>query len=181
MSELTMIILVILAVMNIVQALQVRTLNMELDELWNGELPGNAEGRERTAGRPGGRTEMRMKMDDGKIYIIEADSKQSARIKSWGIMKWYRKDEMWIGLVSRELLNRLATLVPLPQSIKEERDLLNDIQKAVDEERVLPADDMKPLVKYPVKKKLFAHQVRAANMAALVFGLVGPEEVLKDG
>ena len=34
MSELTMIILVILAVMNIVQALQVRTLNMELDELW---------------------------------------------------------------------------------------------------------------------------------------------------
>ena len=71
-------------------------------------------------------------------------------------------------------------LVPLPQSIKEERDLLNDIQKAVDEERVLPADDMKPLVKYPVKKKLFAHQVRAANMAALVFGLVGPEEVLKD-
>ena len=124
---------------------------------------------------------MRMKMDGGKIYIIEADSKQSARIKSWGIMKGYRKDEMWIGLVSRELLNRLATLVPLPQSIKEERDLLNDIQKAVDEERVLPADDMKPLVKYPVKKKLFAHQVRAANMAALVFGLVEPEEVLKDG
>ena len=34
MSELTMIILVILAVMNIVQALHVRTLNMELDELW---------------------------------------------------------------------------------------------------------------------------------------------------
>lgn len=34
MSELTMIILVILAAMNIVQALQVRTLNMELDELW---------------------------------------------------------------------------------------------------------------------------------------------------
>jgi hypothetical protein len=34
MSELTMIILVILADMNIVQALQVRTLNMELDELW---------------------------------------------------------------------------------------------------------------------------------------------------
>ena len=34
MSELTMIILVILAVMNIVQALQVRTLNIELDELW---------------------------------------------------------------------------------------------------------------------------------------------------
>ena len=34
MSELTMIILVLLVAMNIVQALQVRTLNMELDELW---------------------------------------------------------------------------------------------------------------------------------------------------
>ena len=64
---------------------------------------------------------MRMKMDGGWIYIIEADQTQNARIKSWGLMKWSRKNAMWSGPVGGELLNRLSALVPLPAPIEAER------------------------------------------------------------
>ena len=117
---------------------------------------------------------MRMKMDGGWIYIIEADQTQNARIKSWGLMKWSRKNAMWSAAVSGELLNRLSALVPLPAPIEAERRRLIAVQQAVDYERILPADKLKPLVKYPVTKDLYAHQTRAANMALLVFGLADP-------
>lgn len=41
-------------------------------------------------------------------------------------------------------------------------------------ERIKAAEEVKPLVKYPVRKKLYTHQVRAANMALMVFGLAKP-------
>jgi len=120
---------------------------------------------------------MRMKMDGGWIYIIEADQVQMAVIKSWGLMKWSRKNQMWTGAVSGELLNRLSSLVPLPIPVEAERRRLIAVQDAVDYERILPAEQLKPLVRYPVTKSLYAHQTRAANMALLVFGLAEPEEV----
>lgn len=120
---------------------------------------------------------MRMKMDGGWIYIIEADQVQMAVIKSWGLMKWSRKNQMWTGAVSGELLNRLSSLVPLPVPVEAERRRLIAVQDAVDYERILPAEQLKPLVRYPVTKNLYAHQTRAANMALLVFGLAEPEEV----
>lgn len=121
---------------------------------------------------------MKMKMEDGWLYIIEADMLQTQAIKSLG-MKWKRKDRMWYGRVSRELLNRLSSLLPsLPQQVEAERVRLNGIQAAVDAERTLPGDELKPLVKFPVTKGLYEHQVRAANMALLTFGVVDSGEVL---
>lgn len=124
---------------------------------------------------------MRMKMEDGWLYIIEASPAQGSSIKAWGLMKWKRKDKMWYGRVSGELLNRLSALLPaLPASIDAERRRLNRIQDAVNTERTLPMDGLKPLVKFPVTKSLYAHQTRAANMALLTFGIVDPKEVLHD-
>ena len=124
---------------------------------------------------------MRMKMEDGWLYIIEASPAQGSSIKAWGLMKWKRKDKMWYGRVSGELLNRLSALLPaLPTSIDAERRRLNRIQDAVNTERTLPMDGLKPLVKFPVTKSLYAHQTRAANMALLTFGIVDPKEVLHD-
>lgn len=124
---------------------------------------------------------MRMKMEDGWLYIIEASPAQGSSIKAWGLMKWKRKDKMWYGRVSGELLNRLSALLPaLPASIDAERGRLNRIQDAVNTERTLPMDGLKPLVKFPVTKSLYAHQTRAANMALLTFGIVDPKEVLHD-
>lgn len=117
---------------------------------------------------------MKMAMKDGMLRIIEADVTQAAIIKSWGKMKYSRVNQMYEGQVSAELLNRLATLVRLPASIEKIRQQMNIVQEAVDHERV--REDPKPLYKYPVTKPLYQHQVRAANMALLTFGLVPPEK-----
>lgn len=123
---------------------------------------------------------MRIKMDKGYIIIIEADSTQTAVLKSWGgMMKWNKRQKWWKGLVCAELLNRLAGLILLPKPLDAERHRLNAVQEAVDAERVRPARDLKPLVKYPVKRTLYAHQMRAANMALLTFGLMDPAK--RDG
>ena len=116
---------------------------------------------------------MKMAMKDGMIRIIEADVTQAAIIKSWGKMKYSRSNQMYEGPVSMELLNRLAGLVRLPPAIEAVRKNMNKVQEAVDQERV--RKEPKPLVDYPVTKSLYQHQVRAANMALLTFGLVPPE------
>lgn len=116
---------------------------------------------------------MKMAMKDGMIRIIEADVTQAAIIKSWAKMKYSRSNQMYEGPVSMELLNRLAGLVRLPPTIEAVRKNMNKVQEAVDQERV--RKEPKPLVDYPVTKSLYQHQVRAANMALLTFGLVPPE------
>ena len=91
-------------------------------------------------------------------------------------MKWSRQTQMMSGELSLEILDRLAKMVHLPPAAEEKRQELRRIQKAVDRERSLP--DPAPLASYPVKKKLYSHQVRAANMALLVFEAADPDLVL---
>ena len=117
---------------------------------------------------------MKMALTDGVIRIIEADAVQKTIIKSWNQMRWIRGQQMYEGIASAELLNKLATIVHLPPSIEEERVRMNTVQEAVDRERV--KKDPKPMVRYPVTKNLYEHQVRAANMALMTFGILDPNE-----
>ena len=117
---------------------------------------------------------MRMALKDGQILIKEADNMQFNIIKSWNKMKWNKAEQMLQGPADGELLNKLAGLVRLPGAIEAERQRLNSISDAVDRERM--KDEPVPLYKYPVKMNLFRHQVRAANMALITFGLVDPPE-----
>lgn len=119
---------------------------------------------------------MRTRLKDGYIQIIEADAAQAAALKSWGQVTWNKKERRWEGLSSLELIERLDKLSdgPLSASVQAERARLEAVQKAVDAERVRPAQEVRPLCKYPVKKPLYTHQVRAANMALLTFGLIKP-------
>lgn len=50
---------------------------------------------------------------------------------------------------------------------------MNGVQAAVDAERM--KDVSEPLYNYPVKIPLFQHQIKGANMALLVFGLIEPQ------
>ena len=68
-----------------------------------------------------------------------------------------------------------ATAIRLPHTIL--RQQLDETQRAVDKMRV--EKEPEALVKYPVQGSLYEHQVRAANMALLTFGLADPKEVLK--
>lgn len=115
---------------------------------------------------------MMMAIKDGQLLLKEVSSTQYTVIKSWGLMKWVRSEQMLKGPVTKDLLNHLAGLVKLPDSVEKERQYLNALTEAIDRERMSP--DPKPIVKPPVKVNLFQHQIRGYNMALIALGLVEP-------
>lgn len=118
---------------------------------------------------------MKMALRGDTLIIIEADNVQFTVIKSWGKMKWSKKEQTLTGTADMELLDKLAGIVHLPPAIEARRLEMHRVQDAVDRERVNP--EPVPLYKYPVKLPLYQHQVRGANMALLTFGLLEPQEV----
>lgn len=115
---------------------------------------------------------MKMAMKEGQIIIIDVNNTQFTIIKSWNKMKWRKSERAFYGPAEIDLLNRLAGIVRLPSPIEAERQRLNEIAHAVNAERM--KTDPEPLCKYPVKFPLYKHQIRAANMALITFGLVPP-------
>ena len=121
---------------------------------------------------------MEIAMKDGQILMRNLDTVQYNILRGTNKCVWNKKRQMMIGDVDLELLDTLNRIIRLPDRIKEEYIRLKAIQDAIDKERL--NENPVPLVKYPVKLPLFAHQVRGANMALLEFGAVEPPEV-KDG
>lgn len=121
---------------------------------------------------------MRMKMQEGFLYLAADNASEAAALKSWNQAKWNKGYRCWMALVSLETLDKLSVLQkqPLPDYIEAERTRLRAVQEAVDEERMRPEDKVKPLYSYPVKKPLYTHQIRASNMCLLTFGLIKPPE-----
>ena len=115
---------------------------------------------------------MKMAIKDGQLLIKEADTNQFMIIKSWGKMKWSKATQTLTGIADIELLDKLSSIVKLPPHIEALRQELHRTAAALDEERM--NDDPKPMLDYPVKMSLFRHQVRGANMAAMVFGWIDP-------
>lgn len=113
---------------------------------------------------------MKIAFHEGKIYIKGLTNAQFNVIAGWGLMEWNKKERVLHAPAGRELLNHLAEFFPLPDQIEKERCRLNDIASAVDEERV--KQNPEPLYDYPVKFSLYQHQIRAANMCLLTFGLI---------
>ena len=116
---------------------------------------------------------MTLKMQDGQIVLGNIGPYYNT-IKSWGLMTYHKPTQTLRGSASIELLDNLAALGKLPSDLETERRRLRAIKDAVDAERNNPAPV--PFVKYPVKVKLFAHQLRGANMCMLTFGVVDPRK-----
>ncbi len=116
---------------------------------------------------------MRMKLGDGQIVIIEADPQQTSLIRSWGKMEYNRKTATFTAPIGDEILKKIHDKGWLPQPYEQERQRRIKIHAAVDKERV--KEEPKPAVHFPVKANLYKHQVRAANMALITFGLIPPE------
>ena len=96
------------------------------------------------------------------------------KLKKTGLLRWNKRERTYSAPVSLELLDALAGIFPLPDFIEAERRRLAGVARELDAQRA--AAEPAPLVPYPVRTRLFRHQVRAANMAMLVFGAVPPEE-----
>lgn len=118
---------------------------------------------------------MKLKLESGTIYIKDADITQYTVIKGWGRLKWSRKTGLFSGPATLEVLDRLAKLVRLPESVEAERARMRSIANAVDRVRMDPEPE--PFIATPVKVKPFLHQIRAYNMALLTFGFAQPADV----
>ena len=90
---------------------------------------------------------MKMAIKDGNLILAELSGEQVLRIRNWGTMTW----------------NKTRGTMAYLDDLKRRRD-------RIEAERFNP--DPVPLVHYPVKAKLYKHQLRGANMAMLVFGEV---------
>ena len=121
---------------------------------------------------------MKMALKDGVLFIKDFTPVQESVIKSWNLMRFDRKNGLLIGQATMDLLSRLSKIVQLPAPIQDELSRMSLTQKAVDYVRTEP--DPKELYRFPVKKKLYKHQIRAGDMALLTFGLIPAEEAFKD-
>lgn len=121
---------------------------------------------------------MKMALQDGVIRIRELRDDQYQIMRSWGSLKWNKTLKELAGVASLDLLNKLASMVNLPDSIEAYRLSLLRTQQAVDKLRM--EENPKELIKAPIKEgiKPYAHQIRAYDMSLVVFGLVKPEDVL---
>lgn len=118
---------------------------------------------------------MMMAIKDGQLLLKKVDSTQYTVIKSWGMMKWDKSNQMLVGSVSRDLLNRLAQLLSplaLSETVENERQRLNKMAEAIDVQRMDPTPQA--LIPPPVKVKPYQHQIRGYNMALITLGLVAP-------
>ncbi len=121
---------------------------------------------------------MMIALDKGRILIKDEDTVQRAIITSWGKMRRDRRTKLLVGDCDLELMNKLAEIINLPPKIEKLRQKLNTIQNRVDEERI--KENPEVLYPYPVTKKLYQHQVRAANMALLTFEMVDAKKGEKE-
>lgn len=116
---------------------------------------------------------MLQKIENGLIFV-KADKEQEAVIKSWRLMKKDKERGYWYGIISKPLLlnlQRNGGLIPPAKKLLEQ---MQTVQDAVDTERVKPDKEVKPMCRFPVKAKLYTHQIRAANMALMTFGAIPP-------
>ena len=87
------------------------------------------------------------------------------KLKKTGMLRWNKAARTYSAPVTLDLLDVLAQIFPLPDTVEVERRRLAGIARQLDAQRA--AAEPVPLTAYPVRAKLFRHQVRAANMALI--------------
>lgn len=123
---------------------------------------------------------MKMALQEGIIRIRELRDDQYQIMRSWGSLKWNKTLKELNGVANLDLLNKLASMVQLPDYIEDYRQQLIGTQQAVDKLRM--EENPKPLIKAPIKDGItpYAHQIRAYNMALAVFGIIDPKKILEE-
>lgn len=113
-------------------------------------------------------------MKNGRIILAQIEQARMDKLKKTGMLRWNKAARTYSAPVTLDLLDVLSQIFPLPDTVEAERQRLAGIARQLDAQRA--AAEPAPLVPYPVRARLFRHQVRAANMAMLVFGAVPLEE-----
>ena len=104
-------------------------------------------------------------MKNGRIILAQIEQARMDKLKKTGMLRWNRATRTYSAPVTLDLLEVLAQIFPLPDTVEAERRRLAGIVCQLDAQRA--AAEPVPLTAYPVRAKLFRHQVRAANMALI--------------
>lgn len=104
-------------------------------------------------------------MKNGRIVLAQIEQARMDKLKKTGMLRWNKAARTYSAPVTLDLLDVLAQIFPLPDTVEAERRRLAGIARELDTQRA--AAEPAPLVPYPVRAKLFRHQVRAANMALI--------------
>ena len=108
---------------------------------------------------------MKVAIKDGRIVLAQIEQARMDKLKKTGMLRWNRAARTYSAPVTLDLLEVLAQIFPLPDTVEAERRRLAGIARQLDAQRA--ASEPVPLTSYPVRAKLFRHQVRAANMALI--------------
>lgn len=108
---------------------------------------------------------MKIAMKEGRIILAQIEQARMDKLKKTGMLRWNRATRTYSAPVTLDLLEVLAQIFPLPDTVEAERRRLAGIVRQLDAQRA--AAEPVPLTSYPVRAKLFRHQVRAANMALI--------------
>ena len=108
---------------------------------------------------------MKIAMKDGRIVLAQIEQARMDKLKKTGMLRWNKAARTYSAPVTLDLLEVLAQIFPLPDTVEAERRRLAGIARQLDAQRA--ASEPVPLTSYPVRAKLFRHQVRAANMALI--------------
>ena len=108
---------------------------------------------------------MKVAMKNGRIVLAQIEQARMDKLKKTGMLRWNKAARTYSAPVTLDLLDVLAQIFPLPDTVEVERRRLAGIARQLDAQRA--ASEPVPLTAYPVRAKLFRHQVRAANMALI--------------
>ena len=104
-------------------------------------------------------------MKNGRIILAQIEQARMDKLKKTGMLRWNKAARTYSAPVTLDLLDVLSQIFPLPDTVEAERQRLAGIARQLDAQRA--ASEPVPLTSYPVRAKLFRHQVRAANMALI--------------
>lgn len=104
-------------------------------------------------------------MKNGRIVLAQIEQARMDKLKKTGMLRWNKTARTYSAPVTLDLLDVLAQIFPLPDTVEAERRRLAGIARQLDAQRA--ASEPVPLTSYPVRAKMFRHQVRAANMALI--------------
>jgi len=112
---------------------------------------------------------MRMAIRDGEVLLADLGDSYM-HFREIASMKWDKTSRVLKGPADYETLLALSQIFRLPDAYQKYFDGLKAQRRLIEEQR--SCDDPEPIADYPVKVKLYKHQIRAANMALMTFGVM---------
>lgn len=101
---------------------------------------------------------------DRRVFLRDIKPGQLDAVHNAGFT-WNKSKKYFEGIPSLFMLEALSQLVRLPASLENLKAQLKENQESINTERTLSKDKVQEHAIAPVKAKLYAHQVKALNMA----------------